>query len=130
MARRTQIVTIDDDKSRDHGKSFLITEMPSEDAEWWAFRALQGILGGTAEVNFGAPLAQLAAQSFKAMVGIPWDMAKPLMAEMMACVSVKLPGNGGDRALLASDIEEVGTRMELRRAVFELHTGFSLRGGE
>lgn len=130
MARRTNIVQITGEDNRDSGKSFLITELPAEQAEWWAFRALQGILGGTTEVNFNAPLAQLAAQSFKAMAGIPWDMAKPLMDEMMSCVSMKLPGNGGDRPLLAGDIEELSTRIELRRAVFELHTGFSLRGGE
>lgn len=129
MARRTQVVTIEDKDSRDIGKSFLITEMPSEQSEWWAFRALQGILGGDAEVNFNAPLAQLAAQSFKALAGIPWSMAKPLMDEMMGCVKVSLPGNAS-RDLLDSDIEEVSTRLQLRRAVFELHTGFSLRGGE
>ena len=129
MARRTQVVTIDDQESRDHGKSYLITEMAAEQAEWWAFRALQGILGGDAEVNFNAPLAQLAAQSFKAMASIPWNMAKPLMEEMMGCVKMSLPSNGS-RELLDVDIEEVSTRLRLRQAVFELHTGFSLRVGE
>lgn len=129
MARRTQVVTIDDKESRDHGKSYLITEMPAEQAEWWAFRALQGILGGDSAVNFNAPLAQLAAQSFKALAGIPWNMAEPLMKEMMTCVRVGLPGNGS-RELIDGDIEEISTRLELRRAVFELHTGFSLRGDQ
>ena len=129
MARRTQVVTIDSKESRDAGKSFLITEMSAEQAEWWAFRALQSILGGDADVNFNAPLAQLAAQSFRAMAAIPPDRARPLLEEMMTCVKVGLPNNGS-RELLDGDIEEVSTRLQLRRAVFELHTGFSLRGGE
>jgi len=129
MARRTQLVTIENAESRDHGKTYLITEMAAEQSEWWAFRALQGVLGGDAEINFNAPLAQLAAQSFKALASIPWNMAKPLLEEMMSCVKVGLPG-GGSREILPEDIEEVSTRLKLRQAVWELHTGFSLRGGE
>lgn len=30
MARRTKVVTIDSEKSRDHGKTFLITEMSAD----------------------------------------------------------------------------------------------------
>jgi hypothetical protein len=130
MARRTQVLTIEEKDSRDAGKSYQITEMAAEQAEWWAFRALQGILGGDSDVNFNAPLAQLAGQAFRAMAGIPPERARPLMDEMMACVQVKLPSNGGTRDLLDGDVEEVSTRMQLRRAVFELHTGFSLRGSE
>lgn len=130
MARRTQLVTIDDGNSRDAGKSFLVTEMDAEHAEWWAFRVLQAILGSDAVVDFQAPLAQLARQGIGALAKLPPAQAKPLLDEMMGCVEMGLPGNKGSRALLPNDIEEVATRVLLRKAVMELHVGFLEIGGE
>lgn len=128
MARRTSVTTIDDKDSRDIGKSFLITEMDAEAAEWWAFRALQDVLGSDAVVDFGAPLAEMAKQGLMAMSRIPPDQAKPLFDEMIGCVRVQLPDGKNSRDLLPGDIEEISTRLKLRRAVFEIHTGFSVRG--
>lgn len=130
MARRTTVVTIDDKDSRDHGRSYFLTEMPCEQAEWWAVRAMQGILGTGGDVNFNSPLGQLAGHGIMALASIPDHLLKPLLDEMMSCVRVQLPGNGGNRPLLADDIEEIRTRFELRAAVFELLTGFSLRGDQ
>ncbi|MNO44423.1 hypothetical protein D3C76_346660 [compost metagenome] len=128
MARRTSVTKIEDKDSRDFGKSFLITEMDAEAAEWWAFRALQGIMGTDAEIDFKAPLSEMARQGLVAMARIPSSQAKPLFDEMMACVRVQLPDGKSSRDILPNDIEEVGTRIDLRAAVFELHTGFSVRG--
>lgn len=130
MARRTEVVTIDDKDSRDAGKSFLITEMGSEAAEWWAFRVLQALLGSDAEIDFQAPLAQMARQGLGALAKLPPAQAKPLLDEMMSCVSVQLPGSGGTRKLLPDDIEEVTTRVKLRSKMVELHTGFFASGAE
>lgn len=124
MTRRTKIVVIDDVDSRDMGKSFLIMEMDAEAAEWWAFRVLQALLGSQAEIDFTAPLSQMARQGLGALAKLPPDQAKPLLAEMMACVRVQLPKGKDSRDLLPSDIEEVSTRVKLRGAVLELHTGF------
>lgn len=128
MARRTQVVSIDDSKSRDAGKSFIVTEMDAEHAEWWAFRVLQAILGSDAVVDFQAPLAELARQGIGSLAKMPPVQAKPLLDEMMGCVSMALPGSGS-RALLPNDIEEVATRVLLRKAVMELHVGFFDIGG-
>uniref|UniRef100_A0AAU6W2K2 Tail assembly chaperone n=4 Tax=unclassified bacterial viruses TaxID=12333 RepID=A0AAU6W2K2_9VIRU len=130
MARRFQVVTIEDGNSRDAGKSFLVTEMDAEGAEWWAFRVLQAVLGSDAEVDFQAPLAQLARQGLGALAKLSPTQAKPLLDEMMQCVAVSLPGGKGSRALLPNDIEEVGTRVLLRKAVMELHVGFLENGAE
>lgn len=137
MARRTETVEIKE--GRDAGKKFLITEMSAEAAEWWAFRALQAI--ASADVDIGdmmkrdeqgqlqAPLSELAAKGLKAIAGIPPASSKPLLDEMMACVSMLVPA-GGSRPLLANDIEDVMTRFNLRKAVVELHLGFSTGGEE
>lgn len=124
--RRTEIVEITE--GRDAGKKYQITEMSAEAAEWWAFRALQAIAGADAELNLQAPLSDMAAQGIKALAKVHPEQAKPLLDEMMSCVSVSLPA-GASRDLLANDIEDVKTRFMLRKAVVELHLGFST-GGE
>lgn len=131
MARRIQTVTIDNDKSRDHGKSYVITEMPAEQAEWWAARAIQALLSENPDIGSlgDTPLAQIAAMGFKALGSLPPEKLKPLMDEMFTCVSTALP-NGQSRELLPNDIEEVSTRIQLRKEIFSLHIGFFALGGE
>lgn len=130
MARRTKIFKVDDSKSRDHGREYLITEMPADEAEWWAFRVLQALLGSESEINFNAPLADVARQGLGALGKLPPDQAKPLFDQMMGCVSTKLPNSNESRPLLSGDIEEVKTRILLRKEVLELHTDFFGLGGE
>lgn len=133
MARRTKVVTIDAEKGRDHGKTFLVTEMPAEAAEWWAIRALQGILGANPDFDidiFSAPLAKIAGFAFVGLARIPAEQLKPLMDEMKGCVSVLLPDGKTTRALLPNDVEDFMTWVELRKEVFEVLTGFSVGGDE
>jgi hypothetical protein len=125
--RRTEIVEIAE--GRDAGKKFMITEMSAEAAEWWAFRALQAIAGADAELNLQAPLADMAAQGIKALAKVHPEQARPLLDEMMGCVHILVPATQKPRPLLDGDIEDVKTRFMLRKAVVELHLGFST-GGE
>ena len=125
--RRTETVEITE--GRDAGKKYQITEMSAEAAEWWAFRALQAIAGADAELNLQAPLADMAAQGIKALAKVHPDQAKPLLDEMMGCVQILVPATQKQRPLLDGDIEDVKTRFMLRKAVVELHLGFST-GGE
>lgn len=125
--RRTEIVEITE--GRDAGKKYQITEMSAEAAEWWAFRALQAIAGADAELNLQAPLSDMAAQGIKALAKVHPDQAKPLLDEMMSCVQILVPATQKPRPLLDGDIEDVKTRFMLRKAVVELHLGFST-GGE
>ncbi|MCI0152402.1 hypothetical protein KNO81_42165 [Paraburkholderia sediminicola] len=57
---------------------------------------------------------------------IDFHDAELLLDEMMGCVSIQ--PNPADpkivRGLIPDDIEEVNTRVLLRREVFRLHTGF------
>lgn len=133
MARRTKVVTIDAEKSRDHGKTFLITEMSADAAEWWAIRVTQGIVGSNPDADFdifSGSLPRLANFAFVGLAKIPADQLKPLMDEMKACVSVLLPDGKTSRALLPGDVEDIMTWLELRKEVFEVLTGFSVGGGE
>ncbi|WP_288075119.1 hypothetical protein [Pseudomonas sp.] len=125
--RRTEIVEIAE--GRDAAKKYQITEMSAEAAEWWAFRALQAIAGADAELNLQAPLADMAAQGIKALAKVHPDQARPLLDEMMGCVQILVPATQKPRPLLDGDIEDVKTRFMLRKAVVELHLGFST-GGE
>ena len=126
--RRTETVEIAE--GRDAGKKYQITEMSAEAAEWWAFRALQAIAGADAELNLQAPLSDMAAQGIKALAKVHPDQAKPLLDEMMGCVQILVPATQKPRALLDGDIEDVKTRFMLRKAVMELHLGFSTGGEE
>lgn len=130
MARRTKVLSIDDADSRDNGKSYLITEMSAESAEWWAFRVMQALLGSDAEIDFNAPLADVARKGLQAISMMDPEKAKPLLEEMMGCVQIQLPNGSASRALLSGDVEEVKTRIALRKSVLELHTGFFMHGGE
>lgn len=128
MARRTKVVVITDEKSRDNGKQFMVTEMDAEAAEWWAVRVLKGLLGSDADVDLSAPLSQLARFAFIALAKMPAAELKPLMDEMKPCIKVLLPDGKTTRDLLPSDIEEIFTWLELRKSVFEVMTGFFVDG--
>ena len=126
--RRTKVVTITDEKSRDSGKQFMVTEMDAEAAEWWAVRVLKGLLGSDADVDLSAPLSQLARFAFIALAKMPAAELKPLLDEMKPCIKVLLPDGKTTRDLLPSDIEEIFTWLELRKSVFEVMTGFFVDG--
>lgn len=118
---------------RDNGKTFVLTEMPADQAERWALRALFAMQMAGVELPDDAEsagIAALASVGLKAMTSIPWAVAEPLLAEMMACVQYVPEAAGvAPQAIMegvASQVEDVKTRFMLRLKVFELHTGFSL----
>lgn len=126
--RRTEIVEIAE--GRDAGKKYQITEMSAEAAEWWAFRALQAIASSEVDLNLQAPMADLARTGLKALASVSPTQAKPLLDEMMSCVKILVPATQKPRDMLDGDIEDVKTRFLLRKAVMELHLGFSTGGEE
>lgn len=127
MARRETLVTIDA-AGRDLGKAFKITEMPADRAEAWAYRLLLALAKAGVDVPedfFAMSMAGVAAMGIRAMGGLQWDVAKPLLDEMITCVQMQ-PLSGIPRALFPGDVEEVGTYVRLREEVIALHTGFSI----
>lgn len=128
MARATLNYTVQDE-GRDAGKVFVLTEMPASRAESWAMRALLALMAGGVEVPEGFDrmgMAAMAEVGIKALSGLKWEVAEPLLAEMWSCVQI-MPDPSKPhviRNLIEEDIEEILTRVKLRAEVWKLHTGF------
>lgn len=130
MSRQTRVFTAD--CGRDAGKQFLLTELPADAAEWWAIRVLRGLAAAGVELPQDwekAALAQVAALGFVALAALPESLLKAVLDEMFTCIQYKAPNPKiPPQALIdgeGSQIEEVQTRFQLRKAVFFLHWGFS-----
>lgn len=112
--------------ARDESRVYRITEMSAFKAEKWAMRALWAIAGANVELpeNIStAPLAKLVEIGFTALSKIPFNIAEPLLNEMLECVTVVLP-DSSTRKLLPDDIEEFRTILKLRKEVIALHVDF------
>ena len=126
MARKES--TFVADIGRDKGKQFHITEMSASQAESWAFRVILAIGNAGIEIpdNLASQgMAGLMAVGYMNLLKIPFEAAKPLLDEMMGCVQI-IPSANMKRALIEDDIEEVKTRLLLRKAVWDLHMDFFL----
>jgi len=125
MARKQKTVTISE-AGRDQGKVFLLTELSAYESEEWAARALFALMNAGVEIpeNIAqAGLSGVAALGMQAVTRLPFESAKPLLDKMMTCVQIQ-PSPGVVRALVDDDIEEVKTRIELRKQVLDLHLSF------
>ncbi len=113
-------------KGRDQGKHFHITEMSAANAEAWAAQALFAVMNAGVEMPDGAGLADLMENWQGALARVKYQDAKPLLDEMMTCVkAIPTPSQPNImRPLIDEDIEEVATRIQLRKAVLDLHTEF------
>ena len=134
--RKTARITIDKE-GRDKGKVFELTEMPAFQAERWANRLIFAIMnagvdipqemmtGGMAAIASAGPVFMEAVM--RALSQVPYDVAEPLIEELMACVQiVPDPSKQIVRALNmdASDIEELSTIYKLKWETIKLHTDF------
>lgn len=120
------------DYGRDAGKQFLITEMPASQAENWAFKVILAIGNAGIDVpeNLAAQgMAGLLAVGYLNLLKIPFEALKPLLDEMMGCVQI-VPTANLKRPLIEDDIEEVKTRLSLRKAIWDLHMDFFLEEKE
>lgn len=131
MARKQAEVVVNDPGSRDHGRRYVLTEMPASQAEKFAARCFLALAKSGAEVPQdiqSAGMAGLAILGFQMLTGLQFAEASILMDEMMTCVQYGYDSTNpaATRALIEQDIEEVATRARLRSEVFTLHTGFSL----
>lgn len=134
MARKTLRVTVSEE-GRDKGKTFVLTELPADQAERWFIRAMLAMVQSGADISpevLASGAAAFAAIGIQALGGVTWPALEPLLDEMFECVQIQPPDSrlqpqavvGG----INSPIEEVSTRFALRVAVLELHLGFSLPG--
>jgi hypothetical protein len=131
MARKQANVTIDGN-GRDAGKVFVLTELSAAAAETWAARAMFAMLNAGVAIpdNIAqAGLAGIAALGVNALSKLSFDAAKPLLDEMFDCVQIQ-PSPKVVRALVDDDIEDVSTRLVLRREIFKLHIDFFTDAGQ
>ncbi len=130
--RKTKVVKIEDEASRDYGRQYFITEMAAGPAEEWALRVLQGLIKSNVPIPdelVGAGWLGLVFVGLKAFGGMDWELAKPLLDEMMACVQIiRDPAHPAETIfpLVENDVMEVATRARLRVEVWNLHQSFSL----
>lgn len=138
MARKTRDVLIEwgtPETNRDFGKLFRITEMGAEPAEWWAIRALSAVARSGVDLPdnvMGGGMQSIAILGINAIMRVnPSDVAD-LFDEVMECVQI-VPDPSKPklvRDILTDDIEEVRTRLLLRKEVIDLHVGFSQLVGQ
>ena len=126
MARKE--TTFIAEAGRDKGKQFLITEMSASQAEAWAIKVILAV--GNAGIEIPDDLSSqgmsgLMAVGYMSLLKIPFEAAKPLLDEMMTCVQYA-PSPNVKRPLIEDDIEEVQTRLALRKAIWNLHMDFFL----
>lgn len=126
MARKIAKVEIVD---RGERKKFLITEMSATDAENWALELFFALANAGADIPDDLAemgFAGLAQVGLTALGKLPYTTAKPLLDRMMGCVQF-IPEPDNElivRFLMEGDIEDVTTRLKLRKEVWNLHTGF------
>lgn len=130
MARKTVDITIDDEDSRDKGKTFRLKELSAEEAEDWliAFGLAAARSGVILPPNFQEiGLAAIAGIGLQALGGMHLEEARPLLAKMFSCIKIISKATPDGREITKDDIEEVSTRFRLRKEVIDLHTGFFTR---
>lgn len=134
MARRTQTLVIED-KNRDHGKAFLLTEASSITGEDWGARTF--LIMARAGIDIPEDVAQAGVAGVAAMLqgvdlrsfgNLDWGLVKPLLNEMMETCVRRIPDPRHPeitRRTNDDDFEEVGTLVAIRQAVIGLHLSFS-----
>ena len=126
MARKES--TFIAESGRDKDKQFLITEMSASQAEAWAIKVILAVGNAGIEIPDGLAsqgMSGLMAVGYMSLLKIPFEAAKPLLDEMMTCVQYA-PSPTIKRPLIEDDIEEVTTRLALRKAIWNLHMDFFL----
>lgn len=123
-------VEITIEEGRDKGKTFKITEMSATQADRWTLKVL--CLFGKG----GIVLEELAKMDFniiiKIMGDISYDMAEPLLDELLECASFKkdgvyVPMKG---SMIESVVEDFRTLYRLRIEALQLVLGFLEQGDE
>lgn len=118
------------------GKMFILNEMPAEQGEKWALRVFLALARSGVDVPQDIAergLAGIAIVGLNALGRMNFYDAEPLLDEMFSMISfvpdpskpVVKRGYGGVGPLVPSDIEEIITRLKLRKAMLALHIDFS-----
>lgn len=120
---------------RDNGKVFELTEMDAYRGQDWALRAMLALAASGVSLPADAMSggwAGLAAFGVTALLGAPYAALKPLLDEMLSQAQY-LHREGQQPQPITPGVncpvEEIKTFLAIQRALFTLHTGFSLAVG-
>lgn len=144
MSRRTIRYTVTA-KGRDQNKVFELTEMPADQGERWATRAVLALANAGAKLPEGVLDGGMAGLEMTwrsvlvtgllAFQGLNYREIEPLLDEMKQFIKWCPPGIPGNAPPPQdifpgenSQIEEIATWYKLRLELVELHVGFSLAG--
>lgn len=122
MARNTIDYTVST-PGRDLGKVFVITEMSSAQGEEWALKALLALGSSVPPEALQLGMAAMSKIGLEGLLSVKFEVLKPLLDEMMSCVKIR-PSAHIVRELIEEDIEEIMTRVNLRKEVWAINTGF------
>lgn len=114
---------------KDSDKVYRITEMPAYKAEKWALRTLWAIASAGVDLpdDIGhAPLSRLAEIGLKALAKVPFEIAEPLLDELLSCVEI-VTNAGTRRLIIADDFLSVKTLLMLRKEVLAMHVNFFIQ---
>lgn len=112
-------------RGRDKDKTFKITEMSAESAEFFALRVLKANKLSDNDILHQCPLSQLASMGFKAILSVGDEYSRQLLIDMTSCVEFSLPSSPDCfNKLNLDEIEEPMTLSFLRKKIFDLHTNF------
>ncbi len=128
MSRKVITVEIDAE-GRDKGKTFQLTEMSASKAEKWAMRAFLALARGGLEIpeDMAAQgLAGIARMGAAALSGVDPAIIETLMEDMWLCVQIAPDPKRPHvvRNLIDDDVEEIKTRLQLRKEIIGLHIDF------
>jgi hypothetical protein len=139
MARKTVEITITDE-GRDKGKTYVLTEMPARQSEWWGLRFLTALCNSNVELPqelINAGLAGIAALGVRFVLGtLGKAEMKELHDEMFESCITFVPdpsrpreaafmrGKGGGVPMIDDDVEEQQTLRRLREEILRMHLDF------
>lgn len=126
--RKTATVVISAE-GRDKGKVFFLREMPASQSERFALKVFHAL----AKSGFDLPdniaesgMAGIARIGMGIVSALQFGDLVALMEEMFGCVQIVPDPNRPAvmRPLIEDDIEEVATRLQLRKEILGLHIDF------
>lgn len=123
------------DFGRDKGKVFILTELAARPAHRWATRVLFAVMNTGIELPadiLESGMAGVAQVGIKALGAVPYDIAEPMLDELLGCVTwVPDPARPEIARPLRDDaIQEAATYFKLQHAVMKLHTDPFTRGDQ
>lgn len=135
---KTKVITISNNKSRDYGNSYLITEMPILEIDEWSIRAGNAMAKGGLDIKkLGLEnginltsitgILDLVSLGIQGFGNIDPSTTKELLTELVdRCVKFQTK-DGKTRPLdilYASDVKDLKTLNTLRLEAFKLHIDF------